>query len=542
MSQLSRRGVAWVGTVALALAATACAGDRPGAGTDGAITIYGQEPQNPLVPANTPEVGGGKLVNVLWTGLVDYQGVGGAPRNVLAESIESADAQKYTVRIRPGTTFHDGSPVTAASFVDAWNWGAHAPNGAANSSFYADIAGFADVHPTDPDGAGPQKAPAPRASAMSGLRVVDDTTFEATLAAPSAIWPVKLGHLAFMPLPRAFFGGRPDDFGRNPVGNGPVRFVSWAPDVAVKLTRFDGYRLVDRSKVKDVTVRLYQQDSAGYADLLSGNLDFMEQVPVANLAGRKWETDLADRRITFDLPATHMITFPLYDRRFASADLRRAVSLSIDRQLLIDRVFFGHRRPADSFSNPTARGYVAGECRDCRYDPAAAKAALARAGGFTGELPLFYNADSGHKDWMEAVAAQLQQTLGIRARAEAVPTFAALRKLVTDRKMTGGHRSGWRADYPDVELWLGPNYTTSGAGNDSGYSNPRVDALYREGVRSRDIDAAHARFAEAGRLLSDDQPTVPVFYAMQQSGYSPRIARAGLTPVGELDLATVELR
>lgn len=62
---------------------------------------------------------------------------------------------------------------------------------------------------------------------MSGLKVVDDQTFEVTLGAPTAVFPTKLGYSAFMPLPDKFFTMKPEEFGKNPIGNGPVKFVSW---------------------------------------------------------------------------------------------------------------------------------------------------------------------------------------------------------------------------------------------------------------------------------------------------------------------------
>ncbi|HEX5742209.1 MAG TPA: ABC transporter substrate-binding protein, partial [Pilimelia sp.] len=540
VANLPRGGAALAGALAVTLTLGACGG--PDGAEGAAITIYGIEPQNPLVPGDTPEVGGGKIVNVLWSGLVDYPPGGGAPRNLLAESIESPDARVYTIRIRPDTTFHDGSPVTANSFVEAWNWVAYGPHGAANSAFLSEIAGYGAVHPQDPDGVGPRKAPLPAVRTMSGLKVVDRHTFTVTLAAPSAIWPTKLGHMAFSPMPPSFFTSTPDEWGRKPVGNGPVRLVSWTPESEIRLTRYADYALRDRSAVADVTVKIYQQDTTAYADLLAGNLDFMEQVPVSTLAGGAWERDLGDRRITIDLPATHMISFPLYDPRFADPRLRRAVSYAIDRRMIVDKLFSGLRKPADSFSNPTARGYVAGECTACRFDLARAQGEFKRAGGFTGEMIFYYNADSSHKEWVEAVVGQVRENLGVAARAEAVPTFAALRTMVGNRAMKGPHRAGWRADYPDVEIWLGPLYTTGGAGNDGGYRNPKVDALYAAGVRSTDLATAHARFAEAGKLVDADLPAVPVFYASQQSGYSPQIEHASVTAVGELDLATVRLR
>jgi len=547
--RVSKRASVVAMTVAVALVAAGCSGgddsDTPDAGGDtanGAITIDGTQPEVGLVPANTTETGGGAIIDELWTGLVSYPNDGSAPVNTLAESIETTDSKVYTIKLKADTKFHDGTVVKSKNFVDAWNWAAYSPNGAQNSSFFSDIEGFADVNTADPDDDGPKKAPEPKAKTMSGLKVVDDTTFTATLSAPFSIFPTKLGYSAFMPLPDVFFTQTPEEFGKKPVGNGPVKFVSWTDNVEIKLTRFDDYTFPDKVKIKDVTVKMYQQDTAAYADLQSGNLDFQQQIPVSALAGDKWKTDLGDRAIDVPIPSTGIIAFPVYDKRYQNADLRKAVSLAINRQEISEKIFFGARVPADSWANPLAPGNVPGSCTACKYDPEAAKAALAKAGGFTGEMVLFYNADASHKEWMEAAAGSIKNTLGINVRAEGVPTFAVFRQNINAKKMTGPYRAGWQQDYPDVENWIGPLYVTGGSSNDGSYSNPKVDALYKEGTAAADVNAAHAKFAEAVKLIDADQPTIPVYFSNQQSGTSDKVTGVKTTNVGEIDLSSVELK
>ena len=231
----------------------------------------------------------------------------------------------------------------------------------------------------DPDGPdGPKKAPEPKANKMSGLKVIDEQTFEVTLAAPTAVFPTKLGYSAFMPLPDVFFTQKPEEFGKKPIANGPVKFVSWEDNVLIKLTRFDDYNLRDKMKVKDVDVKLYQDETAAYTDLLANNLDFMEMVPTSALAGDKWKTDLGDRGRSTTTPSTALIAFPLYDKRFQDPKLRRAVSLAINRQEISDKIFFGTRKPADSWANPLTPGAKAGNCTACKFDPDQGQAAAGR--------------------------------------------------------------------------------------------------------------------------------------------------------------------
>ncbi|RLP95331.1 MULTISPECIES: ABC transporter substrate-binding protein [unclassified Micromonospora] len=532
-------------SAAAALVASGCSsGDGDGdaaASKDGSIVIHGVQPENPLVPANTTETGGGKVIDWLWTGLVEYPNDGGAPRNALAESINTTDSKVFTIKIKKGTKFHDGTEVKAKNFVDAWNWAAYSPNGAQNGTFFSDIAGFDKTYTSDPDGEGPKKAPPPSAEKLSGLKVVDDQTFEVTLAAPTAVFPTKLGYSAFMPLPDVFFTQKPEEFGKKPIGNGPVKFLSWEDNVLIKLTRFDDYNLRDTMKVKDVDVKLYQDETAAYNDLLANNLDFLESIPTSALAGDKWKTDLGERGLSTTTPTTGLIAFPMYDKRFQNPKLRRAVSLSINRQEITDKIFFGTRKPADSWANPLTPGAKPGNCTACKFDAAEAKRLLAEAGGFTGEMVFFYNTDSSHKDWMDAVAQQVKTNLGINARAEGMPTFAVFRQQVNAHKMTGPYRAAWQQDYPDVENWINPLYVTGGSSNDGLYSNPQVDALAKAAGAAPSLEASHEQFSKAVELVDQDVPSIPVYFYGQQSGHSEKIKKLELNNVGELDITSVEL-
>jgi oligopeptide transport system substrate-binding protein len=477
----------------------------------------------------------------LWTGLVEYPNTGGAPQNALAESIETSDSKVFKIKIKQNTKFHDGTTVKAESFVKAWNWAAYAPNGAQNASFFADIQGFADLNPEDPDGDGPKKAPTPTVKEMSGLKVIDDWNFEVTLSAPTAVFPTKLGYSAFMPLPDAFFNMKPEEFGKKPIGNGPVKLVSWQDDVEIKLTRFDDYTLRDKMKIKDVTVKIYQDDTAAYADLVSGNLDFQQQVPVSSLAGDKWKTDLGDRAIASTTPSTGIIAFPIYDKRFQNPKLRKAISLSINRQEITDKIFFGNRKPADSWANPLTPGAEPGNCTACKFDVTQAKQLLQEAGGFTGQLKMYYNADASHKEWMEAVAQQVKTNLGIDAVAVGVPTFAVFRANINAHKMDGAYRAGWQQDYPDVENWVNPLYVKGGSSNDGLYSNDQVNALAKEASAAPSLEESHKKFAEAVKIIDQDVPSMPIYFGGQQSGHSEKIKKMELTNVGELDITSVEL-
>ena len=296
-------------------------------------------------------------------------------------------------------------------------------------------------------------------------------------------------------------------------------------------------------KVKDVTVKLYQDDTAAYADLLADNLDFHAAGP--GLGARRRQVEDRPRRpgrSTSTTPSTGIIAFPIYDKRFQNPKLRRAISLAINRQEITDKIFFGTRKPADSWANPLTPGAKPGNCTACKFDPAEAKQLLAEAGGFTGEMVFYYNADASHKEWMEAVAQQVKTNLGINARAEGVPTFAVFRQSINAHKMNGPYRAGWQQDYPDVENWIDPLYVTGGSSNDGLYSNPRG----RRPCQGRPAPRRAWRprtpsSPRRSKMIDQDVPAIPIYFDGQQSGHSEKIKKLELTNVGELDLTSVEL-
>jgi len=550
--RVSRTKAAVAVSAALALVATAAgcssSSDDEGSGksSDGTVNIEWSEPENPLVPANTTETQGGKIIDALFTGLISYAPKDGATVNEMAEDIKGdATFKTYTVKLKSGWTFHDGTPVTAESFVKAWNYNAYSPNGMANGTFFADIAGYDKTWTDDPDADGPQKPATPAAKELSGLKVVDETTFTVELAAPSKVWPVKIGYTAFSPLPNVFFDKGAAEYAKNPIGNGPFKYKARTVNTSLTVTRFDEYKGREKPKVKDVLFKVYQDDEAAYNDVQSGNLDFQQQVPISALAGEKYKTDMADRYVDGEVSTSQFVAFPFYRNEFKDIRVRRAISLAIDRDLIVKTIFSGTRKPMTGFVNPRVAGYVPDQCGEwCKFDAAKAKALLAEAGGFKGEpMSIAYNADrGGHKDWTTAVCNSINKTLGVPCTPRAIPTFDEFRTLSDDKKHVSMYRAAWQADYPLSENWLNPLYRTGASSNDGAYTNAALDAKLKEADGTSDTDAANKLYAEAEKIVVEDMPVVPLWNYAQQAAYSDKVENVVIDTFGELQLAELSLK
>ncbi|MGH3978140.1 MAG: peptide ABC transporter substrate-binding protein [Pseudonocardiaceae bacterium] len=541
----TRRVAAWLAVpVSMALLATGCGQAQQGGQSqqDATISVFTTEPENPLVPGNTTETGGGKVVDALFTGLVGYDPETAEPYNEVAESIETTDSKVYTIKLERGWTFHDGTPVQADDFVDAWNYTAYSPNAQQSASFFAQIQGYADVHTEDPDGEnGPQQAPQPAAKTMSGLRVVDDYTIEVTLAEPFAVFPTQLGYSAFSPLPDAFFTDQ-EAFEANPIGNGGFRFESRQPGVNITLSRYEDYAGERKPSVAGVEFRIYESDEAAYADVVANNLDFLDTLPPSAVTDNLYRTDLENRSVSRPILQIQTMTFPLYDPRYANPDLRRALSMAIDREQLNEQIFNGTRPPADGLVAPNIPGRGTDQCGElCEFRPEEAKR-LFDATGFTGPIELTSNVDAaGNEEWMTAACNSIANALGRECRFVPVTTFGQFREAINARQMSAIYRSGWVADYPSVENFLNPLYRTGASSNDGDYSSPSVDAKLAEADAATSEDRANQLYQEAERMVIQDMPAIPVYFYEDQSGWSERLRNVTATPLGELDLVSVRV-
>jgi len=510
------------GAACLALVLSACGGGTsttatPKAAGGGAILAAGSEPQNPLLPANTNEVGGGLIMNLLFEGLISYDAAG-KPVNEVAQSIDTKDSQNYTIKLKPGWKFSNGEAVNAKSFVDAWNFGALIDNAQLNASFFAPIDGYQDVHPDA------EKAK-PTAKTMKGLAVVDDSTFTVKLASPQASFPLRLGYTAFFPLPQSAYKDIKAQ-GENPVGNGSyVLDGKWVHNVNIKVKKNPTYKGTKVAKNTGVDVKVYTDENASYTDLLANNVDVVQSIPDNALASFK--ADLGDRAINQPAGIFQSFSFPLYQPEWKGDNakkVRQAISMAINRKQITDTIFQGTRTPATDFSSPVVQGYSKDICGEfCTYNPVKAKALLAAAGGFKGKLEIAYNADKNHKGWVDATCHSITNTLGIQCTGKGYPDFKSMRDPITKGTMKNAFRTGWQMDYPALENFLAPIYAKGAGSNDAHYDNPAFDAMLKQGDKAKTLAESIKLFQEAEKLLVADMPAIPTWYTNQTGGYSEKV-------------------
>ncbi|MEV6396854.1 ABC transporter substrate-binding protein [Streptomyces sp. NPDC051907] len=523
----------WAACVAaVALAASACGGGSDsggGSGADGIVSSSWGDPANPLEPANTNEVQGGKVMDMIFRGLKRYDPKTAEAKDMLAEKIATTDGISFAVTIKDGWTFSNGEKVTAQSFVDAWNYGANLKNNQRNAYFFGYIDGYEQVHPAKGR---------PTADTLSGLKVVDALNFTIKLNQKFSTFPETLGYAAFSPLPQAFFSDH-EAWLAKPIGNGPYAVDSYAKGAKMALRRWDGYPGPDKAQNGGIDLNVYTDNNTAYTALTAGTLDLVDDVPAAQL--RNVKADLGDRYINTPAGIIQTLAFPFYDKAWDTPDgakVRTGLSRAINRQQITDTIFQKTRTPATDWTSPVLGedgGFSTTLCGEaCEYDPAEAKKLIDEGGGIPGgQMKLTYNADTGsHKEWVDAVCNSINNALGNDGACVGNPigTFADFRGQITQSKMPGPFRAGWQMDYPLIQNFLQPLYYTNASSNDGKWSNERFDDLVDQANAETDPAKAVDLFQQAEEVVRDQMAAIPLWYQNGSAGYSERVSNVALNP------------
>ncbi|WP_231887282.1 peptide ABC transporter substrate-binding protein [Dietzia timorensis] len=500
----------------------ACSSDGSGGGDSGdnVISAFNTEPQNPLIPTNTNEVGGGRVVDLLFEGLVSYDTKGEISNAVAEEITPNDDATEFNIKLKEGKTFSDGSPVTANSFVDAWNYGAASKNAQLAQSFFEPIEGFEAV---SEEGA--------TETELSGLEVVSDTEFNVTLSRPTADFPDRLGYSAFSPLPESAYDDM-DAFGENPIGNGPYKLgdEGWTHNESIQLVPNEEYEGEQEPKNEGIDFRIYSSMDTAYLDVQGGQLDLMDyRVPSQNYG--TYESDFPDSNVNQPAAVFQSFTIPERLEHWGGEEgklRRKAISMAFDRDEITETIFEGTHTPAVDFTTPAIEG--GGEELEngdvLQYNPDEAKKLWAEAdemSPFSGSLDIAYNADGDHQAWAEAVTNQIRETLGIESEGVSVPTFQQIRDDVTDRTIETAFRTGWQADYPSTMSFLTDLYRTGAGSNDGDYSSEEFDRLIDEAGSETDEDKRAEIVHDAQNVLLEDLPAIPLWYSNVSTAWNPEL-------------------
>ena len=461
---------------------TAAGGDGPVEG--GTFSLFISEPAF-IDPVNLQESEGTQVGNQLFDSLAEFDYLTGELKPAAAESWEAnEDASVWTFHLVEDAKFHDGSDVTAEDFKYGWERICNPANESEISYHLSCVKGYDEMQ----EGT---------ATELEGVKVVDDYTLEVTLSYAFGDFEYVVGHPALAPVPKEAVEADPAAFGDKPIGNGPFMMAEpWAHDQYVKVVKFDDY-YGEAPHADGVNFLIFKDEETAFLEFQAGNLDWTS-IPSGQVEATKATYGEAPdgqtanpgaQTQTGPETAVYYILVNNQDEVLSNVALRQALSMAINRQAIIDTIFEGLREPATGIVPWGVAGYTKDQWAYSKYDVEAAKAKLEEA-GFPGgeglpEIALSCNSGVGHEDIMAMIQADFA-AIGVTAKIDAVEWAQYLDKLGSGDFMMG--RLGWIADYPGLDNFLYPLFTTGSGDNYAFYSDPAVDQALLDARATVDTD------------------------------------------------------
>ena len=491
-------------------------------------------------PGNAYEPVGRLIARTLCTPLLGTDPETGELVPGIVESWLIADSgSTLSLRLRDDVVFSDGTPLTAADVAFTLSRVASADYASTAAELLSPIVGYPELHgdvPTDDDA---------ERRRLAGVEVRDDENVLIALREPLSDFIRVLTSPVTSPVSQAAVERDPEGFARNPVCVGPYVLASpYAPaDPTIRLVRSEAYTPVDTARTRG---------GASYADVVELLvLPTADAAAEAVVAGR---ADVAAARPTDDAEsgpgvALEYLGLPTGVAGFDDPVVRRALSLAIDREELVRRVFPRTRAPATGFLPPVADL----TCDDlpARGDVDQARALLRSVGAdlSTVRVPLLFNDELRNGELVAEIARQLRAAVGLVAVPTPLSYDEFLARGTGTRGFEGMFRFSWSLPHASVDGYLHPLFSSDRIGRDnlSRFSDPDVDRVLdrvaREAEDDEDRELGYARVSE---LLCEKVPMVPLTSSLSRWVLSGRVASATGSVVdastGELMVRELYLR
>lgn len=474
-------------------------------------------------------------------GLTNYDPVTLEPVPALAESWDiSDDGLVYTFHLRSGVTFSDGSTLDAADVKYSFDRLSD-PN--VGTSYTAglvlrDVAGWADARPTAPsvgDGTPTPEPPIPP-GAISGVSVVDDSTVAITLSQPITSFITRLT----LPGGDVVAEGTGSPEGTvPPVCTGPYSVSEWVQNDHVTLVANSNY-WGGAPAVQTVNIRVIPEASSQVLEFEAGSLD-ISVAPEADLPRIRADETLNSQLVTIPSLGLYNFRINLNDPKMGDVRIRKALSIAIDRQLVIDTVLEGQGVPAYNL-------YPPGLSTHDDYNPFVrnideAKQLLADAGYPNGiELTIRTDQNETENRVLNAIAATVAEA-GITFNVNSTEASVYTQDRTACTMEMGGIR--WGMDYPDPEnmvVLLLPNAATR---VNCGYGTvdvaPQINELYNQGISMPLGPERDAIFQEIEKIAMDNVLIIPVYNGVTTRLISSRLGGMPIDNNGTLRFALIQV-
>jgi len=382
-----------------------------------------------------------------------------------------------------------------------------------------------------------------------GLKVVDPKTLEVTLAAPTPYFIALTSFHTLYPVNKKAIEANKDWSlkAETFVSDGPFKMKEWKHNDQVVVVKNENYWDAKNVKMAEVDFNLLEDAKAALTAFEAGQLDGTDNIPTEDIDRLKASKVLKSAPYI----GTYFYRFNVTKKPFDDVKVRKALTMAINRQTLIDKVVKGGQKPALAFTPPGMVDVEAG--KDFRTvggdfikeDVTEAKKLLAEAGypdgkNWPADATILYNTSSNHKLIAEAIQNMWKTNLGIdvKLRNEEWAVY-----LESQKKLNFNiSRAGWIGDYSDAMTFM-DMFVTGGGNNETGWSNAEYDKQIKtiankSGDQKVRIPAMHA----AEKVLMDEMPIMPIYYYVNNFVLKDGIKGAFRSSLGPIDFkyASVE--
>jgi oligopeptide transport system substrate-binding protein len=482
-----------------------------------AETVYNRgnsaEPES-LDPHKTSTVYEAHILRDLFEGLVMQDANADLIPGAAESWTLSDDGTVYTFKLRPGAVWSNGDPVVADDFVYAFRRLQNPETGAEYASMLYVVKGAEAVN----KGTGQPEE--------MGVRAIDEKTLEITLNAPTPYFLEMLTHQSTYPVHRASVESLGADWVQpgKMVSNGAFTLAEWVPNDRIRIVKNMNFHDAENVKLDAVHYIPTEDRSTAIKRFEAGELDSNDDMPTEQLADLK--AKFGDQVRIGPYLGTYYYAVKWDKEPWNNVQLRRAISMAIDRDFLAEKVWSNSMIPAYGMVPPGIDGYTPAQADYAEMSQIDREDEAARILGELGygpdnplKLEIRYNTSENHQNTAVAIQEQLKP-LGIEVSL-----------LNTDTKTHYGHleqkgdfdyaRAGWIADYKDPESFLGISRAASG-NNYSNYNSPQYEELMDKAAAAGSDPAERFELlAQAEKILVDDLGNMPLLFYSYKNLVSP---------------------
>lgn len=498
--------------LALSVVLAACGGDDSGdtssdtteGGTKELNLVIASEPPS-LHPGLATDTTSAAILNQTHEGLMTMKD--GKPTEAAAESYEvSEDLLTYTFKLRDAK-WANGDAVTANDFEYSWKWVLNPENASEYASILYAIKGAQAYNLGE------------GAVEDLGIKVIDEKTIEITLEQPTPYFLELTAFKTMAPIHQATSEENPNWFaeGETHIGNGPYKITEWVHSGNIVLEKNENYWDAANVKIDKVNIAMAESETTQMNMFLNDEVDYLGtsfgSIPLDSIEGLKADGSLNIAEYT----GVYWYKFNTTDKITGNANIRKALTLAIDRASLIKNITKGEQQPALGMIPNGVEGFGDDEGYFKDADYAKAKEYLAAGLKELGlsdpselELKLSYNTSEAHAAIAQFIQQGWTKELGITVSLDNSEWQVYLDKLTNLDYQIG--RMGWIADYNDAYTFLEQYDSADNGNNDTGWENPAYTELLKQSNVETDPAKRTEQLLQAEALFMEEMPVAPIYF------------------------------